>query len=828
MKPKNHAPSVNLFSNLSNRTQHLIAVSILFLLPVILFDATVTGGKKIVGSDIVQWRAGAESVLEYEETHEREALWVQNMFSGMPAYVVSYSKAFFHIDNIIRKSFASIFPAGHYWVLLFGCYLFFILQGVRPFSAVLGAVFIGLTTYIPIILGAGHNSKFITYAYIPWLMSGYWLLTKNKDNQLWGLFTFTMALTLVLRGSHPQVTYYFLYLLAFWWMFDTYTAFKNGEQKAWIRINGFLLLGGFLALVSNIQPYWSIYEYSPFTIRGGSAMAGDTGLSLDYAFRWSQGLGEMLTLILPNAYGGSSGLAYWGAKPGTSGPHYFGAVAFILFLIGLVFSKKRRKYVFLGTGILAMLFSLGHHFEDFNQLMYNFVPYFDKFRAPETWLILTIFCFTTIAVYGIDELIDQVQSRAKPEARKLYTLCGVVLGLGFLFSFATTSVLSFENAQQRQRIAEQVARQNNLSVQNRQVQQYTSQLINQRLKPERIELAQNDAFRFLLIAGAVIGLILFFYRGTIGSGVLLAGLILISSFDMISVGKRYINDSAIVDESIDAERRIRAQITEADQYLVNHVSENTAYPYRVFPLDFNPFNNAIPAYFYPSIGGYTGAKLSHYQDLIEQLLYTDNGLNFNTLNMLNVKYITASRSLPFEPLKQVYSGDNVRVYENTTVLPKAFFVDSLITVSTPRESMSVLKDHSLDLAHTAVVETQSPLQIKADSNATAKVASYNVRKIKLETQTTNPGFLVLSEIYYPKGWKAFIDGRQTPIYKTNYVLRGIEVPAGEHEILFHFNPASHVWGTRIAWAGNIIQIGLGVFLLGGYLRQRFKTDSDES
>ena len=826
MKNQDRAPSINFLSGLSVRGQHLISAIILLILPVILFNATVIGGKKIVGSDIVQWRAAAESVIEYEEEHGEEALWVENMFSGMPAYVVSYSKSFFHIDNLIRKTFKSIYPAAHYWLLLFGCYLFFILQGARPFSAVLGAIFIGITTYIPIILGAGHNSKFITIAYIPWMTSGYWVLTKTK-NRWWGLFIFALALTLLFRGSHPQIIYYFLYLMIPWWLYDTYSAYNEGEMPHWLRINGFIITGIVLATISNIQPYWSIYEYSPYTIRGGSALSEGSGLSADYAFRWSQGFGEMITLLMPDAYGGASGQAYWGSKPGTSGPHYFGAIAFILFLAGLIFSKRRRKYVFLGTGVLAMLFALGHHFSLFNKLMFNIMPYLNKFRAPETWLILTIFCFTTIAVYGIDELIDLVQKRKLQQPKKLYTIGGIALGIGVLFSFATTSILSFENPEQRRQIAEQVARQNNTSVDNPQVQQYTSQIIEQRLKPERIELAKSDAVRYLLLSFFAFGLIYLFYRNVIGAKILLASLILLASFDMITVGKRYISENAIVDESVDAEQIIKSRMTPADQYVTEHIQAD-GYPYRVFPLDSNPFNNAVPAYFYPSVGGYTGAKLSLYQDLIEELLFSERGLNFSTLNMLNVKYITASRNLPFSQLEEVFSNKNHKVYRNSGVLPKAFYVDSLITVSTSGKAMNIVKQPAFDPGQAAVVESGTSIQTVPDTTADIRISNYNAKEITIHTRRGAPGFMVLSEIYYPRGWNAYIDGDQVRIYKTNYVLRGIEIPGGEHEVTFRFEPVSHIWGSRIAWAGNLITLGLGLFLITGYIKQKYGQDTDEA
>ncbi len=811
----------DFISGLSSRKQHILAIAILLILPVILFNASVFGGKKILGHDTVQWRAGAESIFEHQEEYGEAALWATNMFSGMPAYVIKYDKAVYHIDQLIRSVFDPVFPVAQFWVLLIGCYLFFILQGARPLTAVLGSVFIGFTTYIPIIIGAGHNTKFYAYTYIPWIFSGYWLMTKTS-RRLLGFFLFTLAFTLEFRANHPQVTYYFLYLLAFWWMFDTYRAYKKQTITEWSKITGLLILAGVLAILSNLQPYWSMMEYTPYTIRGGSALRGDGGLDLEYAFSWSQGFGELLTLIIPGIFGGSSSEAYWGLKPGTSGPHYFGAIAFVLALMGLVLYKNKRKYVFLGTGVLTMLFSLGYHFPLLNELMFRYVPYFNKFRTPEMWLIVTVFCFAVLAVYGVDSFIDLVRAKRSKALKELYLPLGVAIGIGIIFTLGSDALLSFENQQQRNMIAQQIAQQNNLSPDNPQVQQYASRYINTQLKPERKEMAGSDSTRYLILVLLAGGLIFAFYKKKIGTGAFLLGLIALAAYDLISIGSRYTNEEAMVRQDITPARYIEAQRQPADNFVMEHIESNEGYPYRVFPLDRNPFNNAVPSYFYPTIGGYTGAKISYYQDLIDQLLFAGpQGIHTEILHMLNVKYLTASTDIPLPGFEQVYNENNQRVFENTQVLPKAFFVDSVVTAESAAEAVNLMKPEAgFDASEYAIVETDEPVSSTTDTTAEVQVLNYNAREIQLHTSRSEPGFLVLSEIYYPEGWKATIDGEETPIYKTNYVLRGIEVPAGEHTVTFSFNPASHTWGSRIAWAGNLIQLGIGLFILALWYRGR--------
>src|SRR5699024_1976534 len=231
-------------------------------------------------------------------------------------------------------------------------------------------------TYFPIIMEAGHYNKFVAYAFIPWMLAGYWMLSRSIQEWL-GLFIFALSITLELRARHPQVTYYFLYLLGFWWLFDTWRMYRQEQLKTWLSRTGLMVGGGLLAMVCSLEAYWSLYEYSQFSTRGGSTLAaasGGGGLSMQYAFRWSQGFGELLTLIIPGIFGGASGQAYWGPKPFTSGPHYLGAITFVLALIGVIRYKKNIKYLFLGVGLLTVLFSLGHHFRLFNSLMYHYVP----------------------------------------------------------------------------------------------------------------------------------------------------------------------------------------------------------------------------------------------------------------------------------------------------------------------------------------------------------------------------------------------------------------------------------------------------------------------
>lgn len=776
-----------------------------------------------MANDVMQWRAGAESIIEYKQAHDGEnPLWATNMFSGMPSYVISAPQSVPSVDTLVKEISDSAYPLQYFWVLLGGVYLLFILQGMRPLASVTGSILIGFTTYIPIIIEAGHNTKFVAYAFIPWVLIGYWMMSRS-NKKLLAFFIFSLALTLELRANHPQVFYYFIYLLGFWWIYDTIQAYRKNEIKSWLIRSAYIAGAGILAIVSSMESYWRLYEYSQFSTRGGSTLdvGSGTGLGLDYAFSWSQGVGELLTLIIPGIFGGASGEAYWGPKPFTSGPHYLGAVAFLLALIGLITYRKKIKYLFFGVGTLTMLFSLGENFSLLNEFMFNYVPFFNKFRTPEMWLIVTVFCYSVLAVFGIQALFRLAGEKQKTLKPLLLPL-GIALGLGLIFALGSNALLSYEKPGERQQYEQQVARQNNVSVDNPQVQQAVSNYIDNRLKPARKAMAKTDSIRFFVIILVASALIVLFYRQKISKGYFLAALVILTAYDMLSVGNRYTNEDRLVPDRISAEQYIERQKRPLDEFIIENIDSGEGYPYRVFPLVDNPFNNAIPAYFYPSIGGYTGAKLAHYQDMIDRLLMAGpQGINMPILDMLNVKYISSGQQFPFPGLEQVYSGENNFVYENTDVLPKAFFVDSVITANSPLEAVQQMEPGTgFDPAQMAVVETEQAITVTTDSMASVEVTDYQANSLTLKTSTANPGFLVLSEIYYPAGWKATLDGEPTKIYKTNFVLRGFQVPAGEHTLSLKFEPQSSIWGARLAWAGHLIIWLSGLLAVGIIYRNR--------
>ena len=801
--------------------QHLFALIFLFVLPLFLFHASILGGQQYMGHDVLQWRAGAESLIQHQQQYDETAHWAANMFSGMPATTISHPPQISNIDNTILRALQFIYPAAEMWILLAGAYLMLILMGFRTLPSVFGAIIIGFTTYIPIIIGAGHNAKFLAYIYIPWLYVGYFLMTRTKLNRLLVFFIFGLALTLHLRAYHPQVTYFFLFPLGTLFIYDLVKAIRSGESKPFAMHTGWLIGAAITAVLISIQLYWSTFEYSSFSMRGGSELAGTDGLAREYAFAWSQGWGELLTLLIPGAFGGSD--YYWGPKIFTSGPHYFGALAFLFFVIGALKSNHKLKWVFLGPGIATLLFSLGEHFGALNNLMFDYFPLFDKFRVPEMWLMVTVFCFTIPAVMGFEWVGDQIKKGNKNSWK---TPILVSTGLALIAVFIGLQMLSFEKPGERQDLAQRVAAQNQVSVQDPAVSQTVSRIIQTQLIPEREAKATADTIRFALLflvgAGILWGMGVRKIPLSVGG----IALCMILAYDLISVDSRYLSDRSLVDQNLSREDVIERQKRPLDQFITENNLSEEGWPYRTLPFLDNAFNNATPSHFYPSAGGYSGAKLSYYQDLIDEAIFSgSSGLNNGVLSMLNVIFVTHMQPLRLPGLEVVYQEEIGSVLENINVLPKAFFVDSVEILPDQPAVLRRISD-DFDPSETAFIAQELNISVHQDTTATAVVTAYNANHITVEISREQPGFMVLGEIWYPPGWNATLNGEDIDVIRTNYVLRGFEIPAGEHTLEMTLEPVWYKIGNMLALAGTILLFSSG--FAGLFLVYRRREENSEN
>ena len=824
-KPKTRIDSqpFNPLASLKLWQLHVLCLLILALTPILLHSPSIVGGQILTTSDIVQWRAGAESLMEFRDQTGEQAQWSTNMFGGMPAYVISNLERFPSFDTVILPLFKFVFPLMEYWILLGGAYFFLLTMGYRPLVSVIGALIIGLTAYIPIIVGAGHNTKFFAYTYIPWVFAGYKMMStkmlgKHSGTGLpfWGIALFLFAFMLHIRAGHPQVTYYFLFLLAIWWLSDGIRAFRADKIKPWLTFTGILTGLGILAVLTVVDQYYALLQYSDASIRGGSDIAGQPGLDQNYAFVWSQGWGELLTLIIPGLFGGSE--TYWGPKPFTGGPHYFGGVAFILLIMGLVFRSGFRHKAFWATGILAMFFSLGYHFALLNDFMFTYFPLFNKFRTPEMWLLLSVFCFTIPALDGLTALIKK-SDEGKIDMKKWAIVGALTLLPGIVFYTAPSTLLSFERDGERAQIAEQISVSNQVPASDPRVSQAVDRIMRTELVPSRVEMAKADSLRYIILGALALGLLWLLISHKIAASVALLGLVVVVMIDMIGVGRSYVSDYSYQPAGFDAEKAIESRKRPVDAWLQTAVRTNEPWEYRVLPLDANPFNNAIPSYFYQSLGGYSGAKLGSIQDIFDEALFGGpTGINTAILSMLSTKYITYNGPVPgFTVAHQ--AGESV-VLELGTVLPKAFFVNEVESTLNPRQAMDFIKKPEFDPATEAVVLSESVPTSVYDSLATIRVTHYDAHRIEIQSVRSQPGFMILSEIYYEDGWKATLNGEELPIYRTNYLLRGVEVPVGEHTIEFVYAPD---WVNTVQFISTganamVLVVTIG-FVVMGYRRK---------
>ncbi len=786
---------------MSSSKRHALCIAFLLLLPAILIPETLFQGKQMAQSDILQWRAGAESLLAHEKETGEQALWSTNMFGGMPAYVITNIKAYPSIDTLVNRHGRFIFPYVYYVILLIGAYVFFLSLGASPLAATFGAVIVGFSTYIPIIIGAGHNTKFYAYVWTPWMLTGFRMLLQGRLLTGFGLFTFFLSLQV--RSGHPQVTYYFLFILAIWWLTELVVAYRENRLKPILTQTGLMVTAALIVIVSVLPQYWALVEYSPYSIRGGSELAAGTGLNQNYAFVWSQGWGELLTLLVPNLYGG--GENYWGPKPVTSGPHYFGALTALFLALSLLGKKDRLDKVFFGAGLMGVAFSLGNHFSLLNDAMFAWFPGFNKFRTPEMWLMMSVVAFSVPVVRAFD---------------KTHSLKSVAIAGGGLLAFGIVLLLSFgkltgfEKAGERRQFIERVAQENNVAMDDPRVAQTVNNFMV-KVKQEREGAATSDLLRYLVILGIGSATLWMVSRKKVKTEHALMGLIVVAAFDMISAGKRYIPEYAFQERVGDVGALMEANRRPVDTWLQENLKTEDGWSYRALPLADNAFNNAVPAYFYPSIGGYTGAKLGVFQDVVDKAMFSGAaGVNIGILNILNVKYVTLGYPGQIPGFRQVAAFEpQSYVFENETVLPKAWFADSVVTVSTPQAAIDALNTVLGDGRGLAVVETDSEI-VASSAAGSVRVTEYGAHRIRLSTESAEAGFLVLSEIYYPAGWTATLDGAEIPIHKTNYLLRGLEIPAGAHDVELTFAP-SWLAGAKTAALGAhvlilILVLGAGI------------------
>ena len=799
----------------------------MLVLALVFFAPIHLSGDQLIAGDTVQWRAMAESMFQMEEETGGVALWAGRVFAGMPGYMISPELSVPQVDLLMKWLRGFIWPTSHMWLLLLGTYLLAFRLTRESLSATVAAVAYGFTTYIPVILAAGHNSKYIALAWAPWMLLAF-LYTMERRTIVSGLL-FAIALAANLRAGHVQITYYVTFAAGIWWLVEAVHAFRSGDGSGFLRGTGMLVLGSVLGLMMVAQPYMSHAEIAPWTTRGSSAGGGEGGMAWEYAMAWSQGPGELITLLVADTYGGASP-TYWGAKTFTGGPHYLGMVT--VFFLALGFWKVRdRQTLSLSAGLVAMiLFALGENLPLVNKPMYEAFPLFDAFRVPETWLSIVALLAALLAALGLASLLNAPEG-VKLTDRPWFKVAAGMGALLLALNLFGTSLFDFEKAGERAQIEMQIERANpGVSMTDPRVVQFVDQQLAE-ITQERIDVFTKDARRSLVVVIAIALLLFLLSKRTLPYWLVGFLIVAVVTIDLTGVARRHINEDRL-SPAPDPEASVQEYAF--DRFLVDaREAQGGEGSFRVMSLEGgqHPVQNARPSYFHESLGGYSGAKLRLYQDFFDQILFAGpSGINSAALDMMHVKYVVAGQGL--SGFRSVFQdeGTGLRVLENESLPGRAWFVDAVESHPGPESVWAALTAPSFrpdSVAHIqAGVDLPGTLSesLPMDSISVAPsvmLESYQAQDMTFAVDTDRSRLLVISEVYYPPGWTATIDGVETPIVQVNHVLRGLAVPEGSHQIRLVFDPPAFRQSVWISTLGTGISYGLLlVFGVTAVLRRR--------
>ncbi len=795
---------------------HGLAVLVFLLVTILFFNPIFFGSKVLDQQDIQQFRGSYKSILDYRAASGEEALWAPSMFSGMPAYLVSMHWGDGPIAWV-KKIMALFLPHPIANIFLaFLCYYILLLSfGVRPYLAIAGALAFGLSSYVIIGLGAGHNARIAAIAFMPLVMAGIHLAFSKR--RLLGFGVTALGLALHLHENHLQITYYLMLIVIAYGFVQLIYAYREKQIKDFFTNVAILVPAVILAAGSFFGQFWAIREYEQFSIRGPSELAKPNstemidGLSKSYAFAWNYGIWEPSTLLIPNFYGGSSANAfvndqksetykalvnssdnelanklveytatYWGPQSGTAGAYYAGSIIIFIFVVGILLADKKFVWWLVPVSVLSILLSWGDSFSSFNYFMFDYFPGYNNFRSFSFGLIMILFAMPLLGMMGLEKLFsNDLTKEAKKKLMIAFAATGGVCLLILLFA----GMGSFTREGESQLPA----------------------WFLKALQADRRSLMRDDAFRSLAFISVIFLMLYLNVSKKISELGFYALLIFLVAIDLSWVDKRYFGKDKYQGKRENAFTVPNA----ADQAILQDKSY-----YRVYNLR-GPLLEARTSYFHHSLGGYHGAKLRRYQDLYDSCIIPQTGLlandwqsrklifeNYGTLNMLNAKYI-------------VYGTEANNVLVNPAANGNAWFVKEIVQVSSPTEELK--KTGEVNTKDIAVMDNSKfkvqDLKLTRDSSAAIVLKEFTPPHIKYESNSAADGMAVFSEIYYPKGWHAFVDGKETEILRADYVLRALPIPAGKHEIEFKFEPKPYTIGNKVTFASSwlVLLISLGCF-----------------
>jgi hypothetical protein len=789
---------------------HALAV-LGFVLVSIVYFYPVLQGKKIFQSDIAQYTGMAKEQNDFRANENAEPYWTNSAFGGMPTYQLGakYPNDFIgDLDDVIRFLPR---PADYLFLYFLGFYVLLLVLKIDPLKAFFGALAFGLSTYLIIILGVGHNAKAHAIAYMPFVIAGTILVYKKK--YIVGGLLAMFATALEINANHFQMTYYFLFLLLIIGIYYSIKLLKSKDYKALVKIKLTFLVAIILALGANATNLLATKEYADFSTRGkneltynpdGSKVEGTNGLSHEYITEYSYGVSESLNIFAARLFGGSnsenlgtqskmyefmvgqgvpegqaaefaSGLpTYWGDQPIVAAPAYIGAVVFFLAILALFVDKRKLKYVFLSGAILSLVLSWGKNFSIITDLLIDYMPLYNKFRAVSSIQVVLELCMPILAIMGLQAFF---KAEKEFQFKALWQSAAVVLGL-IVALFLFKGMFSFSGGSD-----------------GYYLQSYGPEFVDA-LKEDRKSMYSADLLRsgFLIVLTAALLWMANKNKLNQQKTVILVGLVMV--LDLFFMAKNYVGKDDFVPAS---QVDVPFAATPADMQILQDTTH-----YRVLEIDGN-MSSARASYFHKSIGGYSAVKPQRMQQLFDYQIARNN---IDVLNMLNVKYLiqTDSTGNYFPTLNPEANGN-------------AWFVKNLKKVNSADAEMKALD--SLDTKNICLLNQvefgawrkgNTNNNFEKDSTATIRLLKYKPNHLVYESNNTKDGFGVFSEMYYKNGWKATIKGKELPIYRVDYVLRGLEIPAGKHTIEFKFEPEVVKTGSTIALYSFI---GMVLILIAG-------------
>ena len=789
-----------------------------FALVALLFYYPLLSGKTLLQSDIRQYQGMSRQLQEHREATGEETYWIDNAFGGMPTYQLG---AKFPAD--VLQPIYSFFrilprPAHILFLYLLGVYLVLLILKKPWPVALFGSLAFGFSTYLLIILQVGHNTKALAVSFFPFVFGGVLLLLQKR--WFWGVLMSSLALGMQIRANHYQMTYYLLMLLGLLVLVYGYHSLKNKQTKSFLQSLGALIASGILALGFNATPLLATAEYTDFSTRGkselkqnadGSPKEQSTGLDFDYITEYSYGIFESLNLIAPRVQGGGSSEdlgtkhgvydflidngaspnqarefsknvpTYWGEQPILEAPAYIGITVFFFALFGFFFSRGPLRTTLALGALFSLLLSWGKNLSFLTAFFVSYFPLYNKFRAVSSIQVVLEFCLPMLAAMGLFHVFYSTQ---KLELKRFLKIAAIPIVL-FAMVLLTQGMLSFSGAN---------------DAYFKEI--YGTALVSQ-IREARISIFQSDLFRGILFCVLLTSLIYLYQTKKIKRGLALSLVIGLLIIDLIGISNRYIDREAFVSKRF---TNAPFRMTAADQALLQDQDR-----FRVYEPQLG-LTGARTAYFHNALGGYHGAKPRRFEELFEAYSAQQNT---GILDFLNVKYIL----YPEEE-----SGE-LKPLLNPNALGPAWMVSEIETKATPDALLEALKE--TDFKTTALVldhelPANFPKQYTLDSLAQITLTKAKPDQLTYRVQTTTPAFAVFSEMHYPKGWKATLDGKPVPIINVNYVLRGVQVPANASVIEFRFEPAVIKQGTRLRWL-SLGLFAISILVLGYY--QYFKTKS---